>query len=1261
MSQPRIEFDPELPITSRVSEIAELIEHNPVVIVAGETGSGKTTQLPKICLLAGRRAIAHTQPRRIAASSVAQRIAEECGVELGEFIGYQVRFTRKVTKVTRIKLMTDGILLSELAHDRNLTRYDTIIIDEAHERSLNIDFLLGYLKQLLPKRPELRVIVTSATIDTHRFSQHFDDAPIVEVSGRTYPVEIRYRPLKQDQDFTEGIAAAMEEIATEPIGGDVLVFLSGEREIRDAAHAIEALGLPGWETIPLYARLAAADQQRVFAPHQQRRVILATNVAETSLTVPGIRYVIDVGTARISRYSVRSKVQRLPIEEISQASANQRAGRCGRLSDGVAIRLYSQENFQAREEFTAPEILRTNLATVIVQMAQAGLGDIASFPFVEAPASGLVNDGLRILYELGAIAHRRRHERLRLTRTGRILAKLPVDPTMGRMLLEGSRRGCLREVIIIVAGLTVPDIRERPLENQQRADELHRRFHTPPDSPEATATAEKPKRHTVHTGTHKIEPNASSSVPEGGDFEVLLNLWHYLARRRKEFSGNQFRRMFRDEFLHYVRYREWQDLVTQLQHACREAGLRETSGSMPDIITSVLSGLLSNIGAKQTRRADRDTSKRRRIVEFNGARGVKFAIQPGSSLARKPPDLVAAFELVETSRLWARTVTAIRPEWVEAVASHVMVRTVSEPTFESRTGTVIATEQLSLFGVPIVTGRRTSYAHDHPEQAREIFIRQGLVEQQWHTRNELVESHRFALAEAEKLTDRMRRPDLLISDDDYYAFWDRHLPPDVVSGASFERFVKHHDVSALRLSPADLMADPGAVVVSEFPDHWEIAGHRLPVSYVFDPGAGHDGVTVEVPIEALGQLPSAPFTWQVPGLRKDLITALIRSLPKRIRTQFVPTPQWAARALAELKPSDQASLPEALASLLQRHSEVAVAASDFDLASVDSHLRPTFVIEDRGQEIGRGADLDALRTDLAPQVSAKLTEASKQFIATGQRSWSFGQIPETVAISRAVEGFPHLVDEGASVGVAVAEQPQRARLAHAKGLRRLLVLVNPSPIRWVVSHLGNEDKLALGGSAYPSVPELLADAWLAASGYLLKESTDPTTIRDPQAFTALAEQIRAEAPEATLKVVAEVAGALRTRAKVEHLLGLLDPRDPVRRDIEEQVANLVFAYFISATDARWLPRIQVYLEAATLRLEQLNGNRVKDERAMAQVEQIEADYAALCDRFPPGALPPDVEEVAFLIEELRVSLFAQRLKTAMPISGKRIRQAMQRL
>ncbi|MFT3887026.1 MAG: ATP-dependent RNA helicase HrpA [Arachnia sp.] len=1309
---PTVVVEPGLPIAAEAERIAALIRDHQVVVVAGETGSGKTTQLPKICLLAGRERIAHTQPRRIAARTVAQRIAAECGVDLGEFVGYQVRFTRRVTSATRVKVMTDGILLSELTHDRMLSRYDTIIIDEAHERSLNIDFLLGYLKQLLPRRPELRVIVTSATIDTARFSEHFDGAPVVEVSGRTFPVETRYRPLEDGQDEIDGIAAAVEEIVTEPGGGDILVFLSGEREIRDAAEAIEALG-SGLEVLPLFARLSSADQQRVFAPGPRRRIVLATNVAETSITVPRIRYVIDTGTARISRYSARTKVQRLPIEPVSQASANQRAGRCGRVGPGIAIRLYSEEDYLARPEFSDPEILRTNLATVILLMAQAGLGDVEAFPFVEAPVTAHINDGVRVLSELGAIHPRKRHDQLRLTRTGRMLARMPVDPRLGRMLIEGARRNCLATVMVLVAGLTVPDVRERPADFQAQADQLHRRFWGDPLleqgsgatsaasalgpepgakrltsflEPEPGAkrpgsvskgpapdSAAQPARHTVHTGTRpEGSKRGQGGAPqgtgplEGGDFEVLLNIWTYLRTKRRELSGSAFRRLCRTEYLHFVRFREWEDLVSQLREACKELDL-DTSGrgTMPDVLTSLLSGLLSNVGLAleppPKRPGQGAQTRRRPLTEYQGARGARFAIQPGSALAKSTPPLVMAFELVETSRLWARTVAPVDEVWVEQVAGHVLTRTVSEPRWSSRTASVVASERISLFGVPIVAGRRTNYAAEHPVEAREIFLRTGLVEGEWETRNKVVTANRAVLRDAQTLTDRMRRPDLLLSDDQLYAWLDARVPADVVSGATFEKWLRGLPKEQWPLlTPDDAVVDPSQLRASDYPDAWRVGAHRLPIAYEFNPGAGSDGVTITVRLELLSQLDAAPFTWQVPGLRRELATELIRSLPKSVRTSFVPAPDFAAKALtwlADRGDPGEGAFTEALGRALTALTGTLVAPEDWHPETLDPHLRPTFVIVDGGREVGRGDDLAALQQRLAPKVAEKLTKSAGGRTATGQRSWTFGSIPRETRVGKGAVGYPALVDEGTTVGLTVQDTRERADRSHAAGVRRLLTCTNPDPTRWVVSHLGREAKLALADSAYASVPDLLADAWLKAGEQLATAVGPLPEVRSAAAYDTVALAVRQECPGQTLTVVNTASQALAqvTRAR---LLLAAHPQAPWSKDVAAQLDNLFFARFISATPDPWFGHLPRYAAGAVARLEAAAQQPARDARLQAEIDEVEDLYAALTDAEPPGPLRPEVEEIAFLIEELRVSLFAQQLRTSVPVSAKRIRQAI---
>src|SRR5487761_1388112 len=893
---PVISYPAELPVSQRKDEIAAAIRDNQVVIVAGETGSGKTTQLPKICLELGRGVtgqIGHTQPRRIAARTVAERIAEELHTSLGEVVGYKVRFTDRSGDATAVKLMTDGILLAEIGTDRNLTRYDTLIIDEAHERSLNIDFILGYLRQLLPRRPDLKVIITSATIDPERFAEHFKDAktqkpaPIVEVSGRTYPVEVRYRPVNdperasdEDRDQVTAITDAIGELEREG-PGDILVFLSGEQEIRDTADTLR--GRPHTDVLPLYSRLSSAEQHRVFeVPANRtmasRRVVLATNVAETSLTVPGIRYVIDPGTARISRYSLRTKVQRLPIEAISQASANQRKGRCGRVADGICVRLYSEADFNSRPEYTDPEIQRTNLASVILQMAAARLGDVREFPFVDPPDPRSITDGVRLLEELNAM------KADRLTELGRKMARLPVDPRIARMILESSAQGCAREVLVIAAALSIQDPRERPADNQQAADTAHRRF----------------------------------AQPES-DFLTFVALWDYLADRQRELSGSAFRRMCRAEFLNYLRVREWQDLHAQLSSLTRDLGInpRTSSPERQFVHTALLAGLLSQVGMKVVlppRQGGPAPRGRRPLTEYLGARGTRFAIFPGSALARKPPDWVVAAEIVETSRLWGRIVAGIEPEWVEPVAAHLVKRSYSEPRWSKNSGAAVATEKVTLYGIPIVADRTVLLHRIDRVLARELFIRHALVEGDWQTRHHFFRDNAKLLDEAASLEQRARRRGLVAGEDALYAFYDARVPADVVSARHFDTWWKtarHVTPDLLTLSLDDLLSSAADELdVGAYPEVWTSASPGLPaaggqaaglaLSYAFDPGSESDGVTSDIPLKTLNQAHPEEFSWQVPGLRMELVTELIRSLPKHLRRELVPAPNVAREVLADL-------------------------------------------------------------------------------------------------------------------------------------------------------------------------------------------------------------------------------------------------------------------------------------------------------------------------------------------------------------------------
>ena len=1241
---PELHFDEALPISAHVEEIRDALIAHQVLIVAGETGSGKTTQLPKICLLAGRRQIGHTQPRRLAARSVAARMAEELGEPLGQTVGFQVRFSSQRSRQTRVKVMTDGIMLAEISKDRELRRYDTIIIDEAHERSLNIDFLLGYLKQLLPRRPDLKVIITSATIDTQRFSEHFGGAPIIEVSGRSYPVDLRYRPVagaadQRDRDQIDAICDAVTEL-TARLDGDILVFCSGEREIRDAADAINAMDLRFTEVVPLYARLSAEEQHRVFAAHTGRRIVLATNVAETSITVPGIRFVIDPGFARISRYSARTKVQRLPIEPISQASANQRAGRCGRLGPGICIRLYSEEDFAARPEFTQPEILRTNLASVILQMAEAGLGDVEGFPFVEPPDASQVRDGVRLLTELGAIAGRDRgHTKpgVRLTAIGRKLARLPVDPRLGRMLVEADRLGCLREVLPIVAGITIPDVRERPLDQAATADALHRRFWAPLGE-------------------------GDQASPDGSDVAALLRLWQYLKAQRKELSGNAFRRMCRDEYLNFLRVREWQDLHSQLLEAGKELGLHrnDAPADLDRVHIAILSGLASQIGLLDPLSlAKPERGRRRGPAEYLGTRGARFAINPGSSAARSNPELVMAVELVETTRLWARTVAPIKAEWVEQVAEHLIKRSYSEPRWSAKGGQCVATERVTLLGVAIVAGRTVSYARIDPVVAREVFIQAALVEGQWRTRHHFWARNQTVRAEAEDLADRNRRRDLLVDDATIAAFYAARIPADVVSVAHFDRWwstARRQDPHLLDLSVDDLVDPEVAVDQGGFPDVWSTGELELPIDYAFDPGSGHDGVTVEVPLARLAGLDPAEFSWQVPGLRAQLAAELLRGLPKQTRTRLVPVPDTAARALSWLEDQPRLAgepLWTALGRAVQALVRVQVVVGDWAPDKVPEHLQVRFRIQQQGAAPVVGRDLGELQRSLAPRVQRTLNAAAAHVTHPGAARWDFGALPISV---EAPESVPvALVDRVDRVGVAVFTDLAEANRSHRAGLRRLIALTTVDPTNWVVSRMSNQTKLALATSPYPSVPALLADARLRAIGDLMDRVGGLAEVRDQAGLTRLTDAVRGDVAASMAQLVDSTATVLTLAGQVRAQLSRAG--QATAADVEEQLRGLVFAGFIAATSANAWPHLPRYLRGALRRLETDGSNPKRESEAAAVIAELEDEYGQLCDRIT-GPLPVEVIDLGWLLEELRVSLFAQSLGTSVPVSPKRVRAAV---
>jgi len=1226
---------PDLPVSDRRDEIAAAIAEHQVVVVAGETGSGKTTQLPKICLELGRGVrglIGHTQPRRLAARTVAQRIADEVGSPLGETIGYTVRFTDQVSDRTLVKLMTDGILLAEIQRDRRLLRYDTLILDEAHERSLNIDFLIGYLRNLLPHRPDLKVIVTSATIEPERFAAHFGNAPIVEVSGRTYPVEIRYRPLEvavpadesddpddpdhdvvrtEMRDQTEAIIDAIRELESEP-AGDVLVFLSGEREIRDTRDALRDVVDERTEVLPLYARLPTAEQQRVFTPSRAtRRIVLATNVAETSLTVPGIRYVVDPGTARISRFSRRTKVQRLPIEPISQASAAQRAGRCGRVAPGVCIRLYSEEDFASRPRYTDPEILRTNLASVLLQMAALDLGDIETFPFLDPPEKRSIRDGVALLQELGAF-----DEHGAITALGRRMAQLPVDPRLGRMILQADTEGCVREILILAAALSIPDPRERPVDREAAARQKHARF-----------------------------------ADEHSDFISYLNLWRYLREQRKERSGNAFRRMCREEFLHYLRIREWQDLVGQLRGIARDLGIRENDepADAARIHAALLAGLLSHIGM-------REGDSR----EYAGARNAKFVLAPGSVLTKRPPKWVVVADLVETSRLYGRIAARIQPEVVERVGAHLLARTYSEPHWDAERGAVMAYERVTLYGLPLVPRRRVGYADVDPAVSRELFIRHALVDGDWQTRHHFFGDNARLRAELRTLEDRARRRDLLVGDEEIFAFYDARIPADVVSARHFDAWWKkrrHKTPDLLTMTRDDLLRVHDT---AEQPDTWRSGDLALPVSYRFEPGADDDGVTVHVPVEVLARLGGDEFAWQVPALREELIVALIRSLPKNLRRNFVPAPDTARAVLAAL-PAEPGPLLEAVQRELHRLTGVLVPIDAFDTTKIPAHLRVTFAVEAAdGTEVARGKDLDALRDRLAAPIRRAVAEAvSAGLERRGLRDWpaDLDELPKSVenrSGGHTVRGFPAFVDAGAAVDLRVFPTHAEQQAAIRPGIRRLLRLVVPSPTKTLERKLDPQARLTLAGNPDGTLSALLDDCADAAVDALVSA---PVWTRSE--FTALRERVAAQLPAAAQRIVTQVEKALAAHHDVQVALsGVRGPDDAVA-DIHAQLDRLLPVGFVTATGPAHLADLTRYLTAVARRIERLAHNVAADRERMARVHAVIDAYDELVAALSPTrAAADDVRDIAWLIEEFRVSLWAQQLGTARPVSEKRIYRAI---
>ena len=1224
-----IVFPESLPVSQRKAEIQTLLSEHQVIVVAGETGSGKTTQLPKMCLELGfgnLGTIGHTQPRRIAARSVAARIAEELQTELGDLVGYKVRFNDQISDNTQIKLMTDGILLAEIQNDRFLNQYSCLIIDEAHERSLNNDFILGYLKQLLPRRPDLKVIITSATIDVERFSKHFNNAPIIEVSGRTYPVEVRYRPVAEedDQDQLQGILNAVDELQAEG-RGDILIFMNGEREIRDTAEALQKQNLKHTEILPLFARLSAQEQNKIFHPSGLNRIVLATNVAETSLTVPGIKYVIDPGTARISRYSYRTKVQRLPIEPISQASANQRKGRCGRVSEGICIRLYSEDDFNNRPEFTDPEILRTNLASVILQMTALGLNDIEAFPFVDAPDKRHIQDGVKLLEELGAFetVQTKSGEKRRLTTIGRQLAQLPVDPRLAKMLLSAVDFGSVYEVMIIVSALSIQDPRERPTDKQQASDEKHRRF-----------------------------------ADKKSDFLAFLNLWNYVQEQQKALTKNQFRRQCQKDFLNYLRIREWQDIYQQIRLAVREMGLPINSekAEYQQIHTALLSGLLSHIGLKEAEKQ-----------QYLGARNAHFAIFPNSVLFKKQPKWVMAAELVETSKLWGRMVAEIDPEWIEPLAEHLTKKSYSEPRWSKSRGAVIADEKVSLYGVPIVAARPVNYGAIDPRVSREIFIQSALVEGDWNTKHKFFKQNQQLIREVEELEHKSRRRDILVDERTLFEFYDQRIGTNVVSQKHFDTWWKKaekQDPELLNFERSFLINDDAEQVSKlDFPNFWHQGNLKLKLTYQFEPGTDADGVTVHIPLPLLNQVEMTGFDWQIPGLREELVIALIKSLPKSYRRNFVPAPNYAQAFLGRAVPLEKPLL-DTLIYELRRMTGVTVEAEHWNWEQIPSHLKMTFrVVDENGKKIAESMNLDELKFSLKDRVQESISAVADDGIEqSGLHIWSFAELPQCYEQKQrgfSVKAFPAIVDEKDAVGIKLFETEFEQAVAMQQGLRRLLLLNVPSPIKYLHEKLPNKAKLGLYFTPFGRVLDLIDDCIACAVDKLIADFGG--FVWNEENFDKLRDFVRENLNEVTVDIAQKVEQILTlTHQLNQRLKGKMDfTMAFALSDMKSQISGLIYQGFVQKSGYARLPDLLRYLQAIDKRMDKLAQDVNRDRAAMLRVEQVQQAYQQLLAKLPKSKpISDEVAEIRYMIEELRVSLFAQQLGTKYQVSDKRVLVAL---
>ncbi len=1286
---PTITFPESLPVSARREEIARALASNQVIVVCGETGSGKTTQLPKIALTIGRAAkgklIGHTQPRRIAASSVAQRIASELNTPLGEVVGYKVRFTDRLHKGASVKLMTDGILLAESQGDPLLRAYDTIIIDEAHERSLNIDFLLGHLKQILPRRADLKVIVTSATIDADRFSKHFNGAPVIQVSGRMFPVEQRWRPFEENEapkttassapqggapplgrpggraerDLNIAITEAADELwRGAGSNGDILIFLPGEREIRECAdhlrkHFAHDPRHRHAQILPLFARLSAAEQDEVFKPHGAPRIVIATNVAETSLTVPGIRYVIDAGTARVKRYSFRNKVEQLQIEPISQAAANQRAGRCGRVADGICIRLYDEKDFASRPRFTDPEILRSSLAGVILRMKSLNLGAVEDFPFLEPPPGKAIADGYALLNELGAV-----DEANELTAIGHELARLPLDPRVGRMILEARERQSLAEVLIIAAALSGQDVRDRPLDRQQAADEKHKPFDD-----------------------------------EKSEFMGTLKLWKWIDEGRGDgthhrLSNRQQEQRLRDQFISVRRVREWRDIHSQLLTVVAEHGWRvnATAATYEQVHLALLAGLLGNIGLK----AEDDEC-------WLGARSIKFWRHPGANLSKKPGRWLIAAELVETTRLFGRGLAAIEPQWIERIGGHLLKKHLLEPHWEKKAGEVVALERATLYGVPVYSGRRVNYAKIDPVLAREIFIREALVAGEWETKLPFLAHNAKLIGEVEALEHKSRRQDVLVDDALIAAFYEQLVPADATSGEAFERWYREAskaDPQLLKLTRDALMRHDAAGVTSDnFPRVVRLGGIDCAVEYLHEPGDAKDGMTVTLPIYALNQVSDERCEWLVPGMLQAKVAALLKSLPQRPRSRLVPLPE-SAQSFCETRAFAQGGLLDALLAVVRERVQLPVQRADFKLETLSAHLFMNLrVVDEHGRQLGMGRNLAALKSELGVQARGAFqalaglkalhsaTPSPQPSRASGRgrelqlplppgegrsegaapiTAWTFGELPELMEVNKAGQsmvGFPALVDKGAHVEIEVFDEPDMAVQKHRAGLRRLFALQLKEPLKYLEKNIPDLQRMAAQFMALGTLEDL--------RDQIVAVALDRAFLGEPLPADSRAFAVRLEEGRARLNLIAQevaraVAAVLQEHANALRKLKDSKPPKDVADDAAAQLQRLVGKRFVIETPWLALNHLPRYLRALVMRLDKLRAEPARDAQRLAEFKPIEQRWQRrVAER--RGAPDARLDEFRWLLEELRVSLFAQELRTPQPVSVKRLERVWAQL